>query len=94
MLADAERKLLRVLYNYSRRHNVNPTMGDLERLTGRNMNSIRESLTELESLNYIFWEDKASMSTILIIEGWEREESRPAAPSPSSNENTNYWMEH
>ncbi|AJS57790.1 hypothetical protein UB51_03975 [Paenibacillus sp. IHBB 10380] len=52
MLVDAERKLLRVLYNYYRRHNVIPTMGDLERFTGRNMNSVRESLTELESLNY------------------------------------------
>lgn len=94
MLDDAERKLLRVLYNYSRRHNVIPTMGDLKRLTGRNMNSIRESLTELESLNYIYWEDKASISTIQIIEGWEREESRPAGPFPSSYGNTNYWMEH
>ncbi|WP_068530199.1 hypothetical protein [Paenibacillus glacialis] len=94
MLADAERKLLRVLYNYSRRHNVIPTMGDLERLTGRNMDSVRESLAELESLNYILWENKASMSSIQIIEGWEREESRPVAPSPSSNVNNNYWMEY
>ncbi|WP_199924984.1 hypothetical protein [Paenibacillus sp. IHBB 10380] len=93
MLADAERKLLRVLYNYCRRHNVIPTMGDLERLTGRNMNSVRESLNELESLNYIFWEDKASMSSIQIIEGWEREKSKPATPL-ASKDNTNYWVEH
>ncbi|HEY2491954.1 MAG TPA: hypothetical protein VGI33_03375 [Paenibacillus sp.] len=92
MLADAERKLLRVLYNYSRQHNVIPTMVNLERLTGRNKSDVWGSLIRLKSQNYIFWEDKASMSSIQIIEGWEREENKPLAPL-ASNANTNYWIE-
>ncbi|HEY2491578.1 MAG TPA: hypothetical protein VGI33_01390 [Paenibacillus sp.] len=93
MLADAERKLLRVLYNYSNQHKVIPTIVDLERLTGRNRKDIWGSLVTLKRQNYIFWERKASMSSIQIIEGWEREENKPAAP-PTSNGSTNYWMEH
>ncbi|MGF7050432.1 hypothetical protein J2T13_004970 [Paenibacillus sp. DS2015] len=91
MLADAERKLLRVLYNYSKRHNVIPTIGDLERLTGRYRNGIWESLITLRSLGYIYWEDKASMNSIQIIEGWEKEPNKSVVPSSSSRENINYW---
>lgn len=94
MLADAERKLLRVLYNYSRQHNVIPTIVDLERLIGRNKNDIRESLMTLESLNYIYWEDKDSMGSIQIIEGWEREDRSKPVARPVSNGNINYWIEH
>ncbi|MGF7047523.1 hypothetical protein J2T13_002028 [Paenibacillus sp. DS2015] len=92
MLADTERKLLRVLYNYVRQHNVIPTMGDLERLMGRNKKGLEESLMTLENLNYIYWENKASLASIQIIQGWERGESKTVVSS-ASKESINYWME-
>lgn len=92
MLADTERKLLRVLYNYVRQHNVVPTMGDLERLMGRNKKDLQLSLMTLENLNYIYWGNKASLASIQILQGWERGESKPIVSS-SSKVNTNYWME-
>ncbi|WP_342414580.1 hypothetical protein NST83_13480 [Paenibacillus sp. FSL R10-2782] len=74
MLADIERKLLRILYNYSRVRRCMPTMAELETKTGRPTADIRAGLIELERDNYIMWAYKSTLRDIVIIEGWDRDQ--------------------
>lgn len=48
-------------------------MRGLEIMTGRRTQEIKDALLILEKERYILWEDKISLSSIKIIEGWERE---------------------
>ncbi|WP_433943444.1 hypothetical protein [Paenibacillus sp. SN-8-1] len=91
MLSDFERKLLRILYNYSLKYRVMPDLETLMRLTGRHRSQeVREGLQGLEKDNYIAWEDKDDLQSIVIIEGWER----GAVVIQPSTRNTDYWTNY
>ncbi|MCV9947773.1 hypothetical protein [Paenibacillus sp. BT-177] len=77
MLQDIERKLLRILYNFSAQQRRMPKMQELEIKTGRRTEDIRAGLLVLEKDNYILWDDKSSLRDIVILEGWERGQIRP-----------------
>lgn len=95
MLPDFERKLLRILVNFSGQRGRMPTISELEIKTGKSWSQIREALAELERNQFIVWKDKSSTRGILIIEGWEPlEESSHLAPSirPITRGNgLDYW---
>lgn len=92
MLPDLERKILRILYNYASQHNRMPTIYGLEIMTGRKKQEIKNALLFLERERYILWEDKSSIETIKIIEGWERESKANKRPAPKVN--AQYWTEY
>lgn len=72
MLSDIERKLLRILYNFSAQKRRMPTMEELEIKTGRRTEDLRTGLLTLEQDNYIAWGDKSFLRDIVILEGWDR----------------------
>lgn len=72
MLPDLERKLLRILYNFSSKRRRMPEMGELERMTGRASNDVIRGLNVLEKEQYISWPDKSHLQSIVVLEGWER----------------------
>ncbi|MCC3379879.1 hypothetical protein ACFQY3_14655 [Paenibacillus farraposensis] len=74
MLSDIERKLLRILYNFSAQKRRMPTIKELEIKTGRSVTDIKAGLLALEQDNYIAWADKSTLRDIIIIEGWDRDQ--------------------
>ena len=90
MLPDIERKLLRILFNFFRQKLRMPTMPELEVKTGRSIEDIRTGLLALEQDNYITWEDKSDTQYIVILEGWERGQSRPMPPGDVNRYYTEY----
>jgi len=78
MLEDLERKILRILCNFSNIHHMMPTIRELEIKTGKKEGRIKNALLELEKERYIRWEDKSRVDNIIILEAWERAERRPA----------------
>ncbi|WP_025716046.1 hypothetical protein [Paenibacillus sp. 1-18] len=74
MLPDIERKLLRILYNYSAGRRRLPTMKELEIKTGRSVTDIKAGLLALEKDNYILWDNKSDTRHIVILEGWDRDQ--------------------
>ncbi|KAF6569119.1 hypothetical protein G9G53_22795 [Paenibacillus sp. EKM206P] len=93
MLPDIERKLLRILYNYSAGRRRLPTMKELEIKTGRRTEDIKAGLLALEKDNYILWENKLDTRHIVIIEGWDRDPkiSTPTTPPGAVNR---YYTEY
>lgn len=89
MLSDLERKLLRILYNFSLKQRRMPNNTELVRLTGRSREDITKGLRGLVEQNYIFWPDNPDLSTIVILEAWDRD--TPAAPKPSKSSGLDYW---
>ncbi|MCJ8015318.1 hypothetical protein MUG84_26995 [Paenibacillus sp. KQZ6P-2] len=73
MLADIERKLLRILYNYSSGRRRLPSMEELVIKTGRTKQGIKKALISLEDQLYIIWDDKRLVQSIKIVCGWENE---------------------
>ncbi|GIO31130.1 MULTISPECIES: hypothetical protein [Paenibacillus] len=73
MLADIERKILRILYNYSSGRRRMPSMHELMIKTGKSKQHIMQSLIQLEKQSYILWEDRRHVESIRILQGWERE---------------------
>lgn len=92
MLSDLERKLLRILYNYSTQRHRMPTLVELENKTGRNQRDIFDGLRGLVEQRYIFWPDNPQLDTIVILEGWEREQTLRPATRPASN--FDYWTKY
>jgi hypothetical protein len=78
MLPDIERKVLRILYNYSLTHYRMPTIRELETMTGRRKEGLFKTLEELEKKVYIKWEIKPYTQSIVVLEGWDRDQ--PVAP--------------
>lgn len=70
MLNDYERKVLRILYNYSGIRSRFPTMYELSIKTGRGKADIVDALEGLAAANYITWADKSDNANIVILEGW------------------------
>ncbi len=93
MLTDIERKLLRILYNFSYQQRRMPTMTELERKTGKTSSEIEHGLGVLVQQEYILWPDRPYLDTITILEGWEREQTE--APKTRINTgSTDYWTQY
>lgn len=90
MLADRERKLLRILYNYSAGRRRLPTLKELEIKMGRSITDIKEGLLALEKDNYILWDNKSDTRHIVIIEGWDRDQKIVTPPGAANRYYTEY----
>lgn len=95
MLSDYERKVLRILYNYSSGRRRLPTVHELTVKTGKYKADVMAALEALITAQYIHWEDKSDTANIVILEGWEREGERPKVDHrPPAANNLNYWTEY
>lgn len=92
MLPDLERKLLRILYNYSMQHRTVPSMELLMVKTGRAKEAIDAALVSLESKNYIEWPDKAQLQSVIIRKAWEQ--PLGSERSVRSTDSVKYWTEY
>ncbi|MNE73448.1 hypothetical protein D3C80_1694590 [compost metagenome] len=92
MLSDLERKLLRILYNFSSQKRRMPFKPEFERLTGRRYADIDAALNELVQQGYILWPDRPLLQTIVILEGWERDQLFKPKTQPSGN--IDYWTKY
>ncbi|MBP1156060.1 MULTISPECIES: hypothetical protein [unclassified Paenibacillus] len=76
MLEDIERKVLRILGNYSSVRRRMPTLKELRIKTGRSQRGVLLVLSTLEKEGYILWKED-DPENIVIIEAWERRSSLP-----------------
>ncbi|QAV20101.1 hypothetical protein PC41400_21500 [Paenibacillus chitinolyticus] len=70
VLSDTERKVLRILYNFSNIHHCMPDLSELETKSGYNQENIKQALSTLREQGYIMGK---KLSEVKIIEGWPRE---------------------
>ncbi|PQP89659.1 hypothetical protein [Paenibacillus sp. AR247] len=89
MLADSERKLLRILSNYLTRHNKMPNLEQLETMASKRKDQIIQSLKELEKQEYVQWENKSSVEHVVILEAWER--GTAPTKNPNISRGADYW---
>lgn len=71
MLSDIERKILRVIANYSAGRRRTPTVDELCIKTGRNRGGVMTVLEVLAREEYIEWR-RSEPDKIVILEAWER----------------------
>lgn len=71
MLSDIERKVLRVIANYSVGRRRTPTVDELCIKTGRNRGGIMEVLEVLSREEYIEWQ-RSNPDQMVVLEAWER----------------------
>jgi hypothetical protein len=71
MLSDIERKLLRIIGNYSIGRHRTPTVDELCIKTGRNREGIMTVLEVLAREEYIEWQ-RSEPDKIVVLEAWER----------------------
>ncbi|WP_309304381.1 MULTISPECIES: hypothetical protein [Brevibacillus] len=71
MLSDIERKVLRIIGNYSAGRHRFPTIDELCIKTGRSRKGIIEVLEVLHKETYIVW-TKKNPDEIELLEAWER----------------------
>lgn len=71
LLSDIERKVLRVIGNYSAGRRRTPTVDELCIKTGRSRGGIMEVLEVLKREEYIEW-DRMKPDKIELLEAWER----------------------
>ncbi|TVY06570.1 hypothetical protein [Paenibacillus cremeus] len=76
MLPDIERKMLRIIANYSALRNYTPTIEDLENKTGRDRQGVLQVLAVLTQEQYIQW-SKNEPGYIQLLVAWERTPLRP-----------------
>ncbi|MNJ58068.1 hypothetical protein D3C77_536830 [compost metagenome] len=93
MLSDFERKLLRIVFNFSSQRHRMPTMVELERVTGKTVGVIEQGLVGLVEQQYILWPDRPHLDTIVILEGWEREQLQTPKPRINTG-STDYWTRY
>lgn len=74
MLQDIERKLLRVLFNFSRQKRRMPMWVELEYKMGHSKTEISAGLRRLVEQQYIFWPDNPDLSTLVILEMEDRDQ--------------------
>ncbi|WP_379126854.1 hypothetical protein [Paenibacillus sp. sgz500958] len=72
MLDDTSRKLLRIMYHFSRSFRRMPDLVELGRLSSRMPAPIKKGMRQLAEQNYILWNPEMPVETAVIIEGWER----------------------
>lgn len=73
VLQDLDRKLLRLLFNFSRQKHRMPMWVELEYKMGLNKSQIIVGLRRLVEQQYIFWPDNPDLSTMVILEVEDRE---------------------
>lgn len=71
MLCDIERKVLRVIANYSAGRHRTPTIDELCVKTGRNRGGIMMVLEVLAKEQYIEWQ-RSQPDQMVVLEAWER----------------------
>ncbi|MDT9719104.1 hypothetical protein QVE09_09340 [Paenibacillus sp. ClWae2A] len=97
MLTDYERKILRILFNYSSGRRRLPTIHELTVKTGKGKQDVMAALDALIKAEYIHWEDRSDTSNLVILEGWEREAEKPKLPKvpPQAQSNDlSYWTQY
>lgn len=72
MLTDIERKMLRILHNYSTVHHHMPSPQLLRAKTGRNEAGIAKVLAGLAEKGYIDWSMGSPISKVVIIHPFEK----------------------
>lgn len=90
MMDDLERKLLRIMCNFSVMRSRMPEIGELKIKTGRSLKDITTALTGLDQERYIRWDDKSRMDGIVILEDSERDGAMPPSPPIIAND-VSYW---
>ncbi|MNP57611.1 hypothetical protein D3C76_1524540 [compost metagenome] len=90
MISDLERKILIILFNFSSQRRRMPTKPELERTTGRKYADIENALDQLVQQQYIFWPDRPSLQTIVILNAWESDKRPTNKPSGSIDYRTKY----
>ncbi len=95
MLEDAERKLLRVLFNFFAKNRRMPVWRELTAMTGKHRAELTRTLLSLERQQYILWSHRDSPHTIMLIEGWERRDQLPGyRHADSASSGISYWTQH
>lgn len=94
MLEDIDRKILRILYNYSSGRRRLPSMEELIIKTGKTKKDIALCLINLEDQLFIIWENKKYVETIKIIQGWEHGGTVKEERKSSTASNTDYWTQY
>ena len=74
MLSDIERKVLRIIANFSVGRRRTPTVNELCVKTGCNRSGVMEVLAALAREEYIEW-DRLRPDDIKLLEAWERKET-------------------
>lgn len=92
MLSDFERKLLRIVFNFSSQRHRMPSMMELERVTGKPAATILQGMDGLVKQEYILWPNRPHLDTIVILEAWEREGA--VIPKPRQSRSTEYWTQY
>lgn len=93
MLGDLERKLLRILFNYSFTRGKMPEMSELVTKTGRTINDITIGIEGLEQKEFIRWDGKPQLDRIIVLQDSEIEDPRPSVVSVNSSDTT-YWTSY
>lgn len=87
MLRDIERKVLRILWNFSLSHAGSmPYYSELRTKTARPEKEMKIILNKLAEQNFIVW-DGHNTDTIKILQGWEDESSTQSSNSSSDYHN-------
>ncbi|WP_025847557.1 hypothetical protein [Paenibacillus ehimensis] len=73
MLADIERKVLRIIANYSAIRHRTPSIAELSTKTGRSREDLLNVLEELAKEGYVTW-TPADPDRITLLQAWERED--------------------
>ncbi|MGN7352331.1 hypothetical protein ACTHPJ_13485 [Paenibacillus amylolyticus] len=97
MLTDYERKVLRILFNYSSGRRRLPKFHELTVKTGKGKPDVMAALDSLVAAEYIHWEDRSDTAYIVILEGWERDDEKsqlPKSPPTINPNNTDYWTQY
>ncbi|GAA4704126.1 hypothetical protein GCM10023228_05070 [Brevibacillus fulvus] len=74
MLSDIERKVLRIIANFSAGRRRLPTIDELCVKTGRSRGGVMEVLDVLAREEYIEW-DRMRPDDITLLEAWERKDT-------------------
>lgn len=91
MLDDSERKIHRILHNYSVGRRRYPSMQELIVKTGRSEKDITQTLISLEDKLFIIWDDKRQVESIKLLQGWEHQ---PKSEPMKSSDNLDYWTKY
>lgn len=89
MLSDIERKMLRILHNYSVSHHRMPPLYLLLAKTGRREGGVVRALKGLANKGYIEWSLDQSVEEVVILQAWEDEARMPK--SDPSRQQKQWW---
>ncbi|MCL6458880.1 MAG: hypothetical protein K6T85_12810 [Gorillibacterium sp.] len=70
MLPDIERKVLRILHNFTAKYRRGPSFDELRTMTGRSRQDLEAAIRSLQIQSYVSW-DGRDPSTVMILKAWE-----------------------